>query len=327
MDNQNHVEVDEAQLEKLDRVEIRGPASVEARFALGAELYFVPQGAEHITQLYRNLLMCVEQYYMSFKTNLNSYVLPNATRVAKIKGDPILCWHSALNKLDENYGFGMNVYYDGRVNEGKPLDATPWQISVMGNKSTDTDLSAINASMSICNSHGHNNFGLLFQMTLAWCERLKPAHGSAGFCFAYDPSMEPQTQWTWASLQRYPGIGHHDIVNFSLEVGETYNRIKGINWLTILGDEIVGELGGKEKIQAQLGDECAIHSYEGGIIIIAGQYPQLGDTYSNSIPKFYKTVSNVTGPVRFEGYTHAFLELPEPIDSLDATFKWMRRFD
>lgn len=327
MDNQNNFELDEVRLAKLDHFEIRGPASVEARFALGAELFLAAPGEEATPELYRNLLICVEKYYLVFQANLNRYGLPNATRISKIKGDPLPRWRAALDKLDENYGFGMDVFYKNSEHEGVPVDATPWQISTLGLRPSKPRLSAINASMSICNAQGKNNFGRLFEMTLAWCEKLKPAHGSAGFCFAYDPSMEPQAKWTWASLQRYPGMGHHDVVNFSLEAGETYNRIKGINWLTILGDDIVAELGGKETIQTQLGNECAIHSYDGGIIIIAGQYPQFGDTYSNFIPKYYKTVAHVTRPVRFEGYTHPFLELPEPIDSLEATFKWIRRFD
>lgn len=327
MDNLDIPGLNEESLAKLDRIEIRGRNSVEARIACGIELFVAPQGEERTPQFYRELLCCIENYYACFKDNLNTCILPNANKVLKIKGDPIPRWEKALNEVDENYGYGMSVYYDNGVDEGDPTDATPWKIAFAGLESSQEELSYIYASMPVCNVQGENNFKVLFKMTLEWCEKLKPVHGSAGFCFAYAPDIEPQPRWTWAAMQRYPGINHHDPSMFSVKAKSVYNRIKGVNWLTVLGDEIVNELGGKDAIEAQLGKFCAIHSYDGGIIIVAGLCPQLGDTYSGLIPEHYKEVARVTRSVRFEDYRRPLLQLPEPIDRLDATFKWIRRFD
>ncbi|EDP9826656.1 DUF3396 domain-containing protein [Salmonella enterica] len=330
MDNINHLNVsglDDTQLVKLDHLAIRGQKAIAVRLALGAELFIPPPGKEQTINLYRNLFTCIKNYYTSFKDNLNYYIPPNATRISKISGDPFPRWDTAFKKLDEDYGFGMDVFYNSSRDEGIPIDATPWQVSALGNRPSDSDLSAIRASIPVCNAQKENNFGVLFGMTLKWCERLKPVHGSSGFCVSYRPDMEPQTQWSWPLLQRYPGVDQQDIVEFSLRAGGIYNRIKGINWLTVLGDAIVSELGGKESIKRQLGELCSVHSYDGGIIIIAGPIPQLGDVYSGFIPERYKTVASLTHPVRFERYTRPFIRLRKPLDSMEATLKWIRRFD
>lgn len=312
-------------IEGLDAVTIIGDKSVEACFALGVEL-FIDSHSDNI-EVYKNLLSCIEKYYINFKDYLNGYLLPNATIMSRIKGNPIPRWYSALDKLDQNYGYGMNVYYDNRQYEGVPIDATPWQASCFGEKNGSQYLSAISASMAVCNTNGVNNFATLFSLTQQWCERLKPAHGSAGFFFAYAPDMEPQAKFTWPLLQRYPGVDHHDITLFSVKSQNVNNRIKGVNWLTVLCDEIVSELGGQEFIQLVLGEQCKIHPYNGGVIIVAGPIPQLGDTYVDFVPERYKSVARLTKPVRFENYTRPFLKLPKPIDAVEATLKWIRRFD
>lgn len=325
--NKKSIEIPDLELEKLDSVTIMGSKSVEACFALGMELFIRPQNADDNVKMYKDLLTCIEKYYLNFKANLNAYVLPNASKMSKIKGDPVPRWYTALDRISSDYGYGMKVYYDNRKYEGEPVDATPWQVSCLGRKIGSQNLSAINASMSVCSENGENNFEALFIMTLQWCERLKPLHGSAGFCFAYAPNSEPLAKWTWPLLQRHPGVDHHDTVIFSMRCKNIHNRIKGVNWLTILGEDIIVELGGIDVIQNELGEQCRLHFYEGGVIIIAGPIPQLGDKYLNIVPERYKTVARVTQPVRFEKYHRPFLNPPKPIDAVEATLEWIKRFD
>lgn len=330
MDDINHLDImgdNEEQLEKLDHLVIRGQKAIAVRLALGIELFIPPPDQKDTFLLYSDLLVCVKKHYNYFSENLNCYILPNKKRMSKIKGNPLPLWNSALENLDADYGFGMKIFYNSSKSEGIPVDATPWQVSTLGNPPADSDLSAITASIPVCNKKRENNFGVLFGMTLKWCERLKPAHGSAGFCASYRPGIEPQTQLSWPLLHRFPGVDHQDAVNFSVKAGEIHNRIKGVNWLTVLGDDIVSELGGKDYIERLVGELCSVHSYNGGIIIIAGPIPQLGDVYSGFVPERYKTVAKVTRSVRFEEYTTPFIELQESLDSMDATMKWIRRFD
>jgi hypothetical protein len=114
-----------------------------------------------------------------------------------------------------------------------------------------------------------------------------------------------------------------------LEPGDNKIRpfVKGYSRLTILRADIVVELGGTGVIHSGLGEKCRVHSYEGGIIIIAVPIPQSGDTYESFIPEHYKNVARLTKPVRFENYRRPFLKLPKPIDAIEASLKWIKRFD
>lgn len=49
-----------------------------------------------------------------------------------------------------------------------------------------------------------------------------------------------------------------------------------MSWLTVLGDEIVAELGGADPMRTVLEPTCKIHEYPGGVVIQAGENPQLG---------------------------------------------------
>lgn len=319
-------DLNEMDFSKLDEVVIMGKNTIEACFALGCELFITPPIAAQRADLYKDFLVTIENYYDVFKDHLNCYGLPNSTRVSQIKGNPLPRWRSAVENADPLYGMSLEVFYD-ITHKGNASNATPWQIACLSSRPNKNRLSSISGSMSVGDEEGKPRFNTLFNMTLAWCERLKPIHGSAGFCFAYTPGQEPMPKWTWPLMQRYPGVDHQDVVMFSQRVNEVHNQIKGVNWLTVLGDPLVAALGGIEVIQSQLGSPCQIHAYNGGIIIIAGPVPQLGDTYTGFVPECYKTVARVTQPVRFEGYTRPLLALPEPIDRMEATLKWIKRFD
>ncbi|EHR8837432.1 DUF3396 domain-containing protein [Shigella flexneri] len=314
-------------LSKLDSVEIMGEAAIEARIALGAELFISPpEDMNKLQQMYRDMLTSVEAYHHHFKTYLNCYLPPNSGKNRIIKGDPVTVWHKALDNVDMNYGFNFELFYDDTW-EGEAFNASPWQIRCMGLTLPEKQLSNITGAMPVCNDEGGDNFSTLFAMTLAWCERHQPVHGSAGFCYALCTGIEPQARYTWASMQRYPGIDFHDPVTFSLIVEEHFNQIKGVNWLTILSDALIAKLGGMDTLTYALEPECHVHSYHGGCIIIAGPVPQIGDAYTGFIPERYKKVASVIHPIRFDKYHMNFLELPESFDSVEATIKWMRRFD
>ncbi|ECG1192924.1 DUF3396 domain-containing protein [Salmonella bongori] len=325
-DNKTLPEIDNNALAELDKVKIMGRVAVEARIALGVELFIAPPGQEKTPQMYQDMLTSLEAYYQHFKPHLNCYLPPNSRSNRMIKGDPIPVWRKALENVDMDYGFNFEFFYDDTWKR-EAFNASPWRAGCMGLTPEENQLSNITGAMPVCNDEGDNHFATLFAMTLAWCERHQPVHGSAGFCYALCTGIEPQARYTWASMQRFPGIDFFDPVIFSLRVKENYNRIKGVNWLTILGDTLVAELGGVETLTCALEPECRIHPYRGGIIIIAGPVPQTGDLYTGFTPQRYKKVAAVTRPIRFDNYRRPFLSLPEQFDSMEATLKWVRRFD
>lgn len=128
-------------------------------------------------------------------------------------------------------------------------------------------------------------------------------------------------------IKRFPGFDVANTVDFILEAQATHNRIKSINWLTVLGDDIVAELGGRERLRSHLEPTCTLHGYSGGIVIQAGERPQLGDIQRGDIPEAYRVVARVTRPVRFEQYDEALFRVPRGMDKRSEMLAWVRRFD
>jgi hypothetical protein len=92
-------------------------------------------------------------------------------------------------------------------------------------------------------------------------------------------------------MKRHPGFDFQDAGSFLMEAASINNRIKCVNWLTVLCDALVDELGGIDAMRNALEPACKVHEYPGGCLIQASGYPQLGDTYRNDIPAAYRLVA------------------------------------
>ena len=103
--------------------------------------------------------------------------------------------------------------------------------------------------------------------------------------------------------------------------------IRTVNWLTFINDSLVIELGGRDRLAAQLHDMCPVYPYHGGLLIQAGARPELGDLNRGLVPDAYKIVARALKPVRFDEHQRPLIDAPQPLDSLEETMKWIRRFD
>jgi len=103
--------------------------------------------------------------------------------------------------------------------------------------------------------------------------------------------------------------------------------IKSINWLTVLGDDALAKLGGSEVIAQKLGPTCEIRPYRGGLIIQAGDVPQLGDRNRAIVLDEYRRVSELVRPIRFSAYKRGLFVLGGGEDEREETRKWLQRFD
>jgi hypothetical protein len=118
-------------------------------------------------------------------------------------------------------------------------------------------------------------------------------------------------------------------IEFISEAEGVFNRIRCINWLTVLGDEILKELGGIEAAKA-LEPECTLYPYSGGLVIQAGPHPMLGAAPMNTgpmVPEIYRKVARFTKPVRFMGYTSTLFNVDKSLDDKEEALKWVSRFD
>jgi len=69
----------------------------------------------------------------------------------------------------------------------------------------------------------------------------------------------------------------------------------------------------------------SIHS--NGIMIQAGEKPEIGDVTQAKIPAAYRIVARSLAPIKFESLPIPPLNGPKPLDWLQETLEWVRRFD
>jgi hypothetical protein len=179
--------------------------------------------------------------------------------------------------------------------------------------------------------------GSLPEVLLDICRTLKPASGYAGIGL-----IDTQHSWTniqyqpvvydWA--QRFPGLEVDYPLSHSiwLTTGREGRRdgIKGVNWLTVVGDRYLPELGGADKVEADLAaldSQFVVRRYDGGILIQAGPRPQLGDAARGVWPALYVKLARVLKPIRVT--SHKPFQRGTAVVPFDAANSeaWLRRFD
>jgi hypothetical protein len=137
--------------------------------------------------------------------------------------------------------------------------------------------------------------------------------------------------YQWA--QRLPGLEVDEVtshVNWLAEARDGGPGIKGVNWLTVLGDRFVAEVGGADKLErdlAALDRRFIVHRWDGGVMIQAGPRPELGDAQRDHWPELYVKLAKYLKPIRVTWH-HAF-QMGGPGERFDKARSeaWLRRFD
>jgi len=228
--------------------------------------------------------------------------------------------------------FDYEHVFAGRVKKpgDKPVGLThPWFSNILVKPKAEGELSFHALKLPFF-TDGDLNCSLLLEMILNYVKILKPAHGLAGVTAITGDGMDVihDSPYVYPYFMRHPGIDYHDPVTFSVLAEQEHNRIKSVNWLTVLGDEVLNELGGPDTARRELEPECTVHTYEGGVVIQAGAYPQFGDTEENDIPAAYRKVARFTRPVRFGHYEHgSLMRVPDHLAPRTETERWLARFD
>lgn len=149
--------------------------------------------------------------------------------------------------------------------------------------------------------------------------------GYAGYALNWSPYRQPSAHMAaWRLSMQHPGA---DIVLTSTEylrVGRA--GIKNINWMTMLGPELLQEIGGPAALREQLPPEIDIRSIAQGIVIRTGDAPELGHVNRRDTLPAYRAAYKVLEPLQrpiVQGFTS--FSLPGG-DHKDKTTAWLRRF-
>ncbi len=180
------------------------------------------------------------------------------------------------------------------------------------------------------------NPGSLPEVLLEICSKLRPVSGYGGIGVIESPDNavshwhEPIV-YEWA--QRFPGLeADYPIPHaICLSMGRGgKGGIKGVNWLTVVGDRWLAEMGGADKVAADLAaldSQFIVHRFAGGVMIQAGAHPDLGIAERAIWPALYVKLARYLKPIRITD-TYPFQHGGDGVRfDLQRSNAWLRRFD
>lgn len=170
--------------------------------------------------------------------------------------------------------------------------------------------------------------GSILAVITRLCDVLKPLHGYAGLGIIRHPNPYPARKADPLVIplaRRFPGL--------ELDMPISHRRklrdgIKGINWLTIIGDVLCAKLSGRSALaQAAIAEGLGTIEYEGGVIIQAGDAPEPGDLDRDVVPPAYRIANALLYPLRA---VYDDVIIAEEVDGFDReafTSAWLSRFE
>jgi hypothetical protein len=143
--------------------------------------------------------------------------------------------------------------------------------------------------------------------------------GHAGLAF----NCETDILGTWREVLkfcfRYPGLEIPDPELLSFELG---TRVRTVNWLTFLGQPVLGEVGGVAGLRSRLhlpGTTVQELEAERAVITL-GPWPEAGDTEQGKLLPAYRELARVLEPWLYQEKLRSRL----PADH--EVLRWERRF-
>ena len=158
-------------------------------------------------------------------------------------------------------------------------------------------------------------------------EILQPMHGFFGLGIQHSHEYYDYQYLEYELAHQFLGL---DISN---DEDDEHLRegFKCINWLTILSDQLITDkLGSLEALKERNSDnQIRFYPYAGGVVVRAGEVPELGDVASNPYPKHYVNVNALLKPARApELASLGFGSINGEIRFNNRTSKeWQCRFD
>ncbi|MBX7187249.1 MAG: DUF3396 domain-containing protein [Vicinamibacteria bacterium] len=186
-------------------------------------------------------------------------------------------------------------------------------------------LSFIRASFPREAFTGDAGAGQFVELVARWSAMLPLAHGYAGPALNQSESDGQMRSWILPGIsRRFPGFEIDDCGGTALRGREA---IKGVNWLTLVGDRFLERLGGIASLRSRLEPAIQIRLIEGrGALFRLGPRPEEGDLARGEDLPLHRALARTFAPIRM--VEHPALG-PAEYGSFgpEGTARWLRRFD
>ncbi len=181
--------------------------------------------------------------------------------------------------------------------------------------------------------------GTFPEIVLEICRKLQPDSGYGGIGVIQSPDIAISQRWEpviYQLAQRFPGLEADFPITHGLWLtkgrGDGRGGIKGVNWLTVVADRWLDELGGADKVEADVGSldsRFIVHRWGRGLMIQAGDRPDLGDAEQGRWPELYVKLSKYLKPLRITQHCPFGCAGAGPRfgNDMEEGLKWLRRFD
>lgn len=288
-----------------------------ARLGLMTTLYF-KQG--HTAQTRQRIEACFAHFHEVFRPFLKwqSY-----KRLRKLSPSSFsICRRQVLEATaDETLSWS--------ISSGRPVEAATHCMSVLatarGQAETDNSCLKMLLPWSMLMETGGAK---AYEGWIKYlCNQTLAEHGYGGLVCVLPGEGVRYLSLEYQLAQDYLGLmvdaGPH------MESLRLFQRIKGVSWYTVLGQQFVQRLGGSDKLRSFLSShsEVVFVPYENGLMVRAGLLPELGGK-GQQAPGAYLAVNKVLKPVRVQdtGCLH-----PCPVPGIgfteQSTARWYARFD
>lgn len=159
------------------------------------------------------------------------------------------------------------------------------------------------------------------------CQQLEPDSGDCGHCLILPKDYHDYFSIEYELAKRYPSMQVNSAVHTASR--QYTNSIRGANWITVLDNRYIKRLGGENWVRQVLSrdPEIGIEPYPGGLLIRAGQYPDL-TPLTAGLSQQYLAVNQLIRPIRVkhqEGHSLHFYGVNH-FDEL-STQAWYARYD
>ena len=281
-----------------------------------ATFYFLdgdrPEVRERVVRAY-------ETYQKAIGDKLIWGADPKTHRPKKLAGTQIANVRSWVSRIAP--GDDLEFVYHGGKDKN---DANAYMTKALVQVETEGELSYFTFGVPLAWLVPHSLQGFV-KLVLEVSEILRPEHGYAGFGIIDHVASSSNSDMAVVTgfAKRFSGLEIDDPGSHSIYLSNT-PAIKGVNWLTVLGQSWLDKLGGETAVIAELGEGPTLHPFDGGAIVQAGPRPLLGDRNQNEPMVAYRQVAKALKPIR-SNYISSIASAYG--FNKEQTTQWLQRFD